>query len=146
MMAAPSSTLSANFTGRFVTAENPGLIGLLCRLDQPLDAQDFTETSHELAVLFTELGHLDQAACLYHRALAVAENALGRATALVATTYFNLAKLEISRQRYSQAGAAMRVAYRVRELLFGKDHPDTQDAARELIGVLQHLGRHTGLN
>ena len=95
---------------------------------------------NNLALLYDNLGRLDEAEALYRRALAIAEKSLGPDHPDIANRLINLGSLLRDMNRRSEAEPLLRRALKIDEKSFGPVHPNVARDLDSLAGLLEADG------
>ncbi len=93
-----------------------------------------------LASTYHDLGRFNEAIGLFEEALARADTA-GRPDPAVATAMLNVGMVRRLREQYGSAEPMLRSAWRMRQTLYGPDHPETLEVQAQLGSTLYMLGR-----
>ena len=108
--------------------------------DMP-DQRDFAKLSNLARRLGAE-GRFAEAETLCKRALAIAENVLGRHDPDIATILNNLAFIYHNQNRFAEAEPLYMRALAIREQAFGSEHPDVAQGLNNLAGLYLEQSRY----
>jgi len=96
------------------------------------DDLDTAAALYDLAIVRRQAGSFDEAAALYHRALAIRERLQGPTHRDVATVLNNLAALEVARENYDAARPLLERALTIRQQALGDQDPLTVQSVNNL--------------
>ena len=103
---------------------------------------DVAGALNDLAVHYRHTGSYDKASNLHHRALAIAEQALGGENAQTAAILHQLGVLEHARGQYAAGERFARRSADIRLKTVGPDHPQLAADLSMIAALLDGQGRH----
>lgn len=103
---------------------------------------DVAVALNDLAVHYRHTGSYDKASGLHHRALAIAEHALGPENPQTATILHQLGALEHARGQYAAGERFARRSADIRLKTVGPDHPQLAADLSMIAAMLDGQGRH----
>jgi tetratricopeptide (TPR) repeat protein len=103
---------------------------------------DVISVKHNLALLYSDLGRLTEAAELYRAVLAHDEETLGPDDPITANTMHNLAIVYRDLGRYADAIGLLEHAIDIKEAALGREHPQMIPSLTALAGAYMLSGEH----
>ncbi len=103
---------------------------------------DVASALNDLAVHYRHSGAYETASSLHHRALAIAEQALGPDHAQTATILHQLGILEQARGQFASGEQFARRSAEIQQKTFGPDHPQLAAELAMVASLLDAQGKH----
>ncbi|TYO64669.1 CHAT domain-containing protein [Bradyrhizobium hipponense] len=105
---------------------------MVASLEKTSNNRDLSAALNNLAQIYADQGHDDQAELLYKRAIALMEKAVGLDSVEIAPVLNNLAALDQRQGRFAEAESLFRRALAIREKTLSREHPDVGQSLNNL--------------
>lgn len=105
---------------------------MVASLEKTSNNRDLAAALNNLAQIYADQGHDDQAEPLYKRAIALMEKGAGQGSVEIAPLLNNLAALYQRQSRFTEAEPLFKRALAVREQALSREHPDVGQSLNNL--------------
>jgi CHAT domain-containing protein/Tfp pilus assembly protein PilF len=105
---------------------------MVASLEKTSNNRDLAAALNNLAQIYADQGHDDQAEPLYKRAIALMEKAAGLDSVEIAPVLNNLAALDQRQSRFAEAVPLFKRALAIREKALSREHPDVGQSLNNL--------------
>lgn len=115
---------------------------MVASLEKTSNNRDLAAALNNLAQIYADQGHDDQAEPLYKRAIALMEKGTGQGSVEIAPLLNNLAALYQRQSRFAEAEPLFKRALAVREQALSREHPDVGQSLNNLATYYVKQQRH----
>src|SRR5882757_5341309 len=105
---------------------------MVASLEKTSNNRDLAAALNNLAQIYADQGHDDQAEPIYKRAIALMEKGTGLDSVEIAPVLNNLAALDQRQSRFTEAEPLFRRALAIREKALSREHPDVGQSLNNL--------------
>ncbi|MDA9526734.1 hypothetical protein XI06_41880 [Bradyrhizobium sp. CCBAU 11434] len=131
-LAAQSARINALRTAGKYSEALPLAQAMVAALEKTSNNRDLAAALNNLAQIYADQGHDDQAEPIYKRAIALMEKATGLDGVEIAPVLNNLAALDQRQGRFADAEPLFKRALAVREKALSREHPDVGQSLNNL--------------
>ncbi|KJC54863.1 hypothetical protein UB31_04450 [Bradyrhizobium sp. LTSP849] len=105
---------------------------MVASLEKTSNSRDLAAALNNLAQIYADQGHDDQAEPIYKRAIALMEKGTGLDSVEIAPVLNNLAALDQRQSRFAEAEPLFKRALAIREKALSREHPDVGQSLNNL--------------
>ena len=135
-LAAESARINALRSAGKYSEALPLAQAMVASLEKTTNNRDLAGALNNLAQIYADQGHDDQAEPLYKRAIALMEKGTGLDSVEIAPVLNNLAALYQRQSRFAEAEPLFKRALAVREKALSREHPDVGQSLNNLATLL----------
>jgi Tfp pilus assembly protein PilF len=131
-LAAQSARINALRTAGKYAEALPLAQAMVASLEKTNNNRDLAAALNNLAQIYADQGHDDQAEPIYKRAIALMEKGTGLDSVEIAPVLNNLAALDQRQGRFAEAEPLFKRALAIREKALSREHPDVGQSLNNL--------------